>query len=156
MMVLARHELEFIEYLPWPGKFQKRALHVICKLEGQSVHIFAIHFQVTRSWKQLSLRNEQIMTLLKHLNNVKGAILLVGDFNAGTASNVLRKIENDLGLTSETSLLNYKRTWPSKAGVLGIQLDHFYHNDIVVLTDLELGPMLDSDHRPICSKLSFL
>jgi len=155
VMVLSKHELEFVEYLPWPGKFQKRAVHVICKFDGQAVHIFAVHFQVTRSWRELSLRNEQIVTLLDHLNNVEGAIILAGDFNAGTASNVLRKIENGSGLISEASLLNYKPTWPSRAGMLGIQLDHFYHNDIIVLTDLELGPVLDSDHRPICSKFSF-
>ena len=155
VMVLSKHELKFVEYLPWPGKFQHRAIHVTCELAGHALHIIAIHMQVTRSWRELATRDQQIATLVNYLKNIEAPVIVVGDFNAGTASNVLREIEDVSGFCNRESLLNYRATWPARAGHLGIQLDHFFYKN-VELAKPEIGPVLDSDHRPICSKFSFL
>ncbi len=155
VMVLSKHPLQLVEYLPWPGKFQERALHVICNVNGMSLHIFAIHVQVTRSWKQISLRDQQINTLVEKLNEIDQPVLVIGDFNAATGSNLLRDIERRTQMRNSESLLNYNSTWPAKAGVLGIQLDHIFSNEQIKLSMPELGPTLDSDHRPISVKFSF-
>ena len=153
VMVLSKFNLQLVEYLPWPGKYHKRAMHVICQLPEQVLHIIAIHLQVTRNWREIQIRNHQIDTLSDYVNNIKQALMVVGDFNAGTGSNVLRQIENTTALTSNESLLTYKRTWPAKAGICGIQLDHFYVNNKLTIDASSLGPILDSDHRPISTNL---
>lgn len=156
VMVLSKHEAELIEVLPWPGKYQQRALHVLCKLDGKPLHIFAIHIQVTRSWHEIDLRNQQIDTLVTEVNKLDQPVLIVGDFNAGTGSNVLRQIEKRANLNSADSLTKHKSTWPSKLGVLGVQLDHIYCNQHIIMSKLHVGPVLDSDHRPISSKFNFV
>ena len=155
VMVLSKNELELIEYLPWPGKFQQRAMHVVCKLNSKPLHILAIHLQVTRSWREVALRNQQIDTLIEKLNEIKQPVLVVGDFNAGTGSNVLRQFENRSSMCSHENLFNYKRTWPSRAGILGLQLDHFYCDTQIIMSEPMIGPVLDSDHRPISMRFIF-
>ena len=156
VMVLSKHKLTFVKYLPWPGKFQQRAMHVICELEGRALHIIAIHLQVTRRWNELARRDQQIDTLNEYLKSIDGPIMLVGDFNAGTASRVLREIKRRTGFFDRESLLTYQATWPSRLGCLGIQLDHIFFNNEIVLAKSKLGPVLDSDHRPIYTRFKFL
>ena len=156
VMVLSKHKLEFVEFLPWPGKFQQRALHIKCLLPDEVLHILAIHLQVTRSWKQIGPRDEQIATLVEKANSINQALMVVGDFNAATGSNVLTRIENKTALVANESLLNSHATWPVRAGALGIQLDHFYVNNKLMLGTPELGPVLDSDHRPISTRFRFV
>lgn len=149
VMVISRHELQLIEYIKWPGKFSERALHVTCNIQNHLIHLFAIHLQATRSWHEIELRNHQINLLLESTKNYKEAVMVIGDFNASTGSRVLRTIETKLNLKTSSTLLNYGPTWPAKAGLLGIKLDHFFvSNDLTVLRQ-QIGPKLDSDHRPV-------
>lgn len=53
VMVLSKHKLTFVEYLPWPSKFQQRALHVIAELEGWRVNIFAMHLQWVQRFQKI-------------------------------------------------------------------------------------------------------
>ena len=156
VMVLAKHKLEFVNYLIWPGKFQNRAMHAVCYLKGIKVNILAIHLQVTRTWKEIVLRDEQIETLTMTLASVHGPALVIGDFNSGIGSTVLRKIEKNTSLRSVGSLLNYLRSWPAGYGRLAIQLDHCYVNTMLAVTELKIGPRLDSDHRPIEAKIMLI
>ena len=149
VMIISRYELQFIEYVKWPGKFAERALHVTCSIQDCLIHLFAIHMQNTLSWHEVERRNQQIDSLYNSVKNCKEAVMVIGDFNAATGSRVLRTIETKIDLKTSSTLLNYQPTWPAKAGILGVQLEHFFtSNDLIVLKQ-QLGPKLDSDHRPI-------
>ena len=149
VMIISRHELQFIEYVKWPGKFAERALHVTCRIQDCLIHLFAIHLQVTRSWNEIELRDYQINLLLDSIKNCKEAVMVIGDFNAATGSRALRTIETKLDLKTSSTLWNYQPTWPTKAGLLGIQLDHFFVSSDLAVLNQQLGPKLDSDHRPV-------
>jgi endonuclease/exonuclease/phosphatase (EEP) superfamily protein YafD len=153
VMILAKHKLEFVNYLSWPGKFQHRAIHAVCYLKGIKINVLAIHLQVTRTWKEIVIRDEQIETLTTTLAGVNAPALVVGDFNSGVGSTVLRKIERNTSLRSVGSLLNYLSTWPAGYGQLAIQLDHCYVNMPLAVANIKIGPRLDSDHRPIEAKI---
>lgn len=148
-MIISRYELQLIEYIKWPGKFTERALHVTCSIQNCLIHLFAIHLQVTRSWHEIELRDYQINLLFESTKNYKEAVMVIGDFNAATGSRTLRTIETKLNLKTSGTLLNYRPTWPAKAGLLGIKLDHFLtSNDLTVLSQ-QSGPKLESDHLPV-------
>ena len=153
VMVLSKHKLEFVNYLAWPGKFQNRAMHVKCNINDLKVNILAIHLQVTRSWKEIELREKQIDMLKASLANIDGPVIVAGDFNSGIGSTVLRKIEKETNLRSLGSLLDYLRTWPANYGLLAIQLDHCYVKHSLVVSNIVMGPKLDSDHMPIMAKI---
>lgn len=156
VMVLSRYKCQLVEFLPWPGKFKQRAMHVICKLPEYDLHLFAIHLQVTRNWNEVVLRDQQLNVLIKAIREISQPVMLVGDFNAGTGSNVLRLIEQRLGLYSKVSLLDYKCSWPAGMGLLGLQIDHFYSSRDINMQHVELGPVLDSDHRPVSTRFGFV
>ena len=149
VMVLSRHKIKFIEYLNWPGKFSERALHLVCEIHEQTIHIIAIHMQVTRTWRQIELRDSQINCLLETLNGIAAPVVVVGDFNAGVGSRALVKIQKHSELKGKGSLVNYRSSWPSKCKMLGVQLDHVMVTGELIVTDSKLGPALESDHRPI-------
>ncbi len=149
VMIISRYELQFIEYVKWPGKFAERALHVTCSIQDCLIHLFAIHLQNTLSWHEVERRNQQIDSLFDSIKNCKEAVMVIGDFNAATGSRVLRSIETKIDLKASSTLLNYRPTWPAKAGILGIQLEHFFASSDLIVLNQQLGPKLDSDHRPI-------
>lgn len=149
VMVISRYKLQFIEYIKWPGKFAKRALHVTCSIHGRLIHLFAVHLQVTRIWHEVAIRNQQIASLSNSIKNCNDAVMVVGDFNAAPGSRVLNTIEKEIGLKISSTLLSYRPTWPAKAGILGIQLDHFFVSSNLHVLSQQPGPCLDSDHRPI-------
>ena len=156
VMLLSKHKLNFVGYLPWPGKFQQRALHVTTTLNNQSVHIIALHMQVTRSWKELALRNNQIDCLTETLASISGPVIVIGDFNAGIGASSLNKIKTRSNLLGYGNFWHYHPTWPSSLGLLGIQLDHILTRGGFAVKSVRAGPKLESDHRPICAELIFV
>ncbi len=156
VMVLSRYQCQLVEYLPWPGKFKQRAMHLICKLPEYDLHVFAIHLQVTRNWNEVLFRDQQLNVLINAIRGISQPVILVGDFNAATGSNVLRMIEQRLGLYSRASLLDYKCSWPVGMGFLGLQIDHFYSSRNINMQRVDLGPVLDSDHRPVTTKFGLV
>lgn len=149
VMIISRYELQLIEYIKWPGKFTDRALHVTCSIQNCLIHLFAINLQVTRSWHETDLRDYQINLLSESTKNYKEAVMVIGDFNAATGSRTLRTIETKLNLKTSGTLLNYRPTWPAKAGLLGIKLDHFFTSGDLTVLSQQPGPKLESDHRPV-------
>ena len=156
VMVIAKYELEFINYLQWPGKFNQRALHLTLKLDEKLINLIAIHLQVTRSWREIALRNEQIENLSKAIMNMQGEVILVGDFNANIGSRVLDVIRHKLHLNHNNSLWKFKPTWPTKVGLFGLQLDHIFTSSKVLLLEQQVGPHLESDHKPLTGLLSII
>ena len=156
VMVLSKHELEFVSYLPWPGKFQNRAMHVKCNINGRCINIIGIHLQVTRTWNEIGIRDQQIATLIASVSKLTDPVAVVGDFNASVGSSVLRRIQHKTGLQSNTSLCKYLGTWPANSGLLAIQLDHCLVKAPLAVTDMALGPRLDSDHKPVTADISWI
>lgn len=105
--------------------------------------------QVTRSWHEIELRDYQINLLSESTKNYKEAVMVIGDFNAATGSRTLRTIATKLNLKTSGTLLNYRPTWPAKAGLLGIKLDHFLTSGDLAVLSQQPGPKLESDHRPV-------
>ena len=155
VMLISKYELRLVNYLEWPGKFNHRAIHAVCNLGGQNVHIIAIHLQVTRSWREIKLRDQQINTLCNTVADISEPLIVMGDFNAATGSRVLRLIEKRCDVKGRSSLLNYSPTWPAGVKILGLQLDHFFTNNLLQKIKTSRGPSLDSDHCPITAQIKF-
>ena len=156
VMLISKYKLRLINYLEWPGKFNHRAIHAICNIDGHNVHIIAIHLQVTRSWREIKLRDQQVNALCSTVANISEPLIVMGDFNAAIGSRVLRVIEKCCGvIVGHSSLLNYLPTWPAGTGIMGLQLDHFLTNDNLRVVKINRGPKLDSDHRPITAQIKF-
>ena len=154
-MVIAKRPILEKKYLSWPGKFDNRAIHFSVQEQEQELHIIGIHLQVTRSSQELTPREEQISTLITCSRElVNKPLMIVGDFNAATGSRVLNRILRECELQVVNSLLRYQPTWPSKLKQFGIQIDQFLVSRHFYLEQIKLGPMTESDHRPLTARFS--
>ena len=153
-MVISRLPLEDFVYLDWPGKFSNRAIGFSIDHHGTRLHFIGLHLQVTRNSDEIRLREQQIASLIAHCNKLSTQpIIVCGDFNAAIGSRVLNRICQECSLVPANSLLNYKPTWPTRLGCMGVQIDHFLVGDKMSVGSTSLGPMTESDHRPLSINL---
>ncbi len=70
---------------------------------------------------------------------------MVGDFNAGPWSAGPRAFvaRNDI------FGVNTRATWPVWLGFAGIPIDHAFVSRDLRILDIETGPAIGSDHRPL-------
>ena len=74
-----------------------------------------------------------------------GPLVVVGDFNATPWSPALRTFLDELDLNG----LNVAATWPVWFGFAGIPIDHALVSENLIITHIETGPNIGSDHRPV-------
>lgn len=92
------------------------------------------------------VQDAQVDWLLDRLRDLPGPIILSGDFNAAPWSPLMARIMADAGL-SRLSVTG--PTWPSKALIVGIPIDHVLGGaGVGVAGSLVLGD-IGSDHRPV-------
>lgn len=86
---------------------------------------------------------EQISTLSKELEKIKGSVILAGDFNAVPWSHSVRRVEN----ASHTKVIDGVR-WSIRVGYIDLPIDHVLTSGFRV-SDISVGEDLGSDHLPI-------
>ncbi len=70
---------------------------------------------------------------------------MVGDFNATLWSAGLRAFLSDTGLHG----FDTRAAWPVWLGFVGIPIDHAFTSADLRILDIETGPDIGSDHRPV-------
>jgi len=90
-------------------------------------------------------RDRQLDAAADALWRLDGRLVVVGDFNATPWSPALRRFADDVGLHG----LNIAATWPVWFGFAGIPIDHALAGDELFITEIETGPDIGSDHRPV-------
>ncbi len=100
--------------------------------------------------RRLARRNEQFTIAGDILVDTDVPKLVVGDFNATPWSAGLRAFVSDNGLTG----FNTRATWPTWFGFAGIPIDHAFVSRNLRILDIETGPDIGSDHRPILISVS--
>jgi endonuclease/exonuclease/phosphatase (EEP) superfamily protein YafD len=87
---------------------------------------------------------EQISTLSKELEKIKGSVIVAGDFNAVPWSHSVARVEN----ASHTKAIDGIR-WSIKVGYIDLPIDHVLISDDFKISDIAVGEELGSDHLPI-------
>ena len=95
--------------------------------------------------QRLAWRNEQLAIAGDVLAEVDGPKIVVGDFNATPWSAGLRAFRSE----NELSGFNTRATWPIWLGFAGIPIDHAFVSRDLGILEIETGPDIGSDHRPI-------
>ncbi len=93
----------------------------------------------------MTARDRQLDSAADHLWLRDGPLVVVGDFNATPWSPALRTFLDELDLHG----LNVAATWPVWFDFAGIPIDHALVSENLIITHIETGPNIGSDHRPV-------
>ncbi len=110
-----------------------------------TLHVTGLHPWAPVTPRRLARRNEQLAMAGDILAQFDAPKLVAGDFNATPWSAGLR------AFLSQTRLIgfNTRATWPVWLGFAGIPIDHAFASRDLRILDIETGPNIGSDHRPI-------
>ncbi len=110
-----------------------------------TLHIAGLHLFPPVTPHRFARRNEQFGIAADILAEVATPRIVVGDFNATPWSAGLR------AFLSQTRLrgFNTRATWPVWFGFAGIPIDHAFASADLRILDIETGPDIGSDHRPV-------
>jgi len=97
----------------------------------------------------LAARDSYLLDLAELIAELRGPVIVAGDFNATPCSPTFRQFLS----TSQTSTAGgFPATWPSMLGPLGIPIDHVLARE-ARLTSLEAFPSVGSDHRALKAEI---
>lgn len=95
-------------------------------------------------------RDAQLRQAGDLLGALPGPMVATADFNATAWAPALQ----DFARRTSLGGFNLAATWPTPLGPVGIAIDHALVGRGVVITALETGPWIGSDHRPIVVDLA--
>ncbi len=110
-----------------------------------TLHITGLHVFPPITPRRFTRRNEQLAIAGDILAQLDAPRLVVGDFNATPWSADLRAFVSD----NDLSRVNARATWPVWLGFAGIPIDHALTSRDLRILDIETGPDIGSDHRPV-------
>jgi Endonuclease/Exonuclease/phosphatase family len=124
-------------------------------IAGGRVDVLAMHAPSPTSPGRTDLRNDMMTAAGEWANEVEGAHIVLGDFNATPMSHAFRTLRADADLADSASGRGWQPTWPRAAGWLGIPIDHLLHSGDLQTTKRQLGPSFGSAHRSLWVALEF-
>jgi len=104
-------------------------------------------------------RNRQLDLLGQYLQTVERPKIVIGDFNITMWSPYYQRFIRQTGLKNVRDGFGILPSWPTSAtygpvpgwmaGLLAIPIDHGLLSPELTVTDVQVGPNVGSDHRPV-------
>lgn len=132
------------------GRAEPRAVEVWLPLgDERSVTLLGIHPLSPTSEERALIGSAQIDWALGRLDEVRGPVVLAGDFNSSPWTYPFRQLTS-AGLRDTQRGWGLQTTFPATAHqLLRVSIDHVLVSPDVHVTDRRVGPPLGSDHLPV-------
>lgn len=121
---------------------------------SETITLISSHPTIPLSEYTYNARNEQLDSIVELLNQVSGAVVLLGDFNASPWDVHYRKLENGTGLRSVRQGFGVLPTWPTFMPFAMIPIDHALVSDGIGIVEARTGRRIGSDHLPLVVTLT--
>jgi len=129
-------------------------LHVEMIVNNKKVQIFGVHPYSPMSKFYENGRDQLLTNLFVYLRDVKGPVIVGGDFNLTQYSPMYKKVTKDSNLIDTATLLGTVNTWPTKLPeFLRIPIDQVFVSPDVRVFAKYTGPDTGSDHAPLIVEL---
>lgn len=149
LMMLSKLPLHAVGIHSLSDIFAERLMLARLDFAGQDIHIAAIH--ATKPYFDNFHRLEMIRAA-RLLAALDGPLILAGDFNASTLAPDMRMLLRRTGLASAG---REPATWPVRAGLLGVAIDHVYARPPLAITTLDRPPdALGSNHYGLMAEIA--
>ena len=130
-----------------PTFIMARFLH-----KGSNLTVLGTHLIYPLEKGTAELQMRQINSISKIVNDVKGALILTGDFNFSPWSFLHRRLIN--GTELERAEGGILASWISRSLPIRLPIDHTYFRSNRGSARMELGPNIGSDHLPIITDIN--
>jgi len=101
-------------------------------------------------------RNTLLAELGALAGQIDGPTVVLGDLNITRWSPHFRQLLDVGGLLDSTLGFGYQATWPDVFPAPVIPIDHVLISPDVSVVDRQIGPSIDSDHRPVIADLAII
>ena len=120
---------------------------------GYLLNLIGVQLLMPLPAYEARLQETELNGLATFANELNGPLLVIGDFNLTPYSSRFKKLLEKTDLNRASNGIN--PTYPAQVGLFGLPLDHTLFKGAIRL-DVNAGPFLGSDHRPIISTLIYL
>ncbi len=115
-------------------------------------HLVGVHltrpWPFQEQWGQIS----QTMALRDVVEELKGPVVVAGDFNSVSSARIGKQVRRDLGLHPAPG---FPGTWPAPLPApLGVTIDQVYASPDLAFVSRRLGRANGSDHRPVVTEFT--
>ena len=149
MVVYSRYPIsgEIVAELTGSTPLASSPVMVTARVEtpAGALYVTGLHVFPPITPRRFTRRNEQFAIAGDILAQLDAPKLVVGDFNATPWSAGLRTFISD----NDLSGVNTRATWPVWLGFAGIPIDHALTSRDLRILDIDAGPDIGSDHRPV-------
>lgn len=130
-----------------------RAAEVRVRWRDEEIAVIGVHLHWPVGPDASRMRNHELAALASHARQIDAPLLIAGDFNVTPWSTRLRDFAGDSGLADCARGHNLAPTWPAQFPPLQIRIDHCFASPEWRVVDVNSGPYLGSDHRPMVAEL---
>lgn len=118
-------------------------------LGGEAVELFAVHLFSPVKPSFARRRNEQLRELAARVRSASAPAIVIGDMNITPFSPYFTDFLRDSGLHDARRRSGFHVTWPTHPVPLWIPIDHCLVVPELLITGVEQGPDVGSDHYPL-------
>ena len=149
MAVFSKYPLDNIQTVYWDGVPNITGDLV---LNQEKVHFIASHTFSPISYNSFVKRNNHIKRLSEYLENKKGNVLAIGDYNAVPWDKNIVAFRDKSKLNDSRKSLT--PTFPSWS-ITGLPIDYIFHSDNLCCLDFSAISNTGSDHKGIIGHYKF-
>lgn len=135
LMMLSKTPLSAPTILTLSNIFEERMMLAQVNFQGEFVHVAAIH--TTKPYFD-AFQTTELTLAARVLTQMKGPLVVSGDFNASSLAPNVRQFLRSTGLRTAASW--EPATWPDWAGWLGVPIDHVYVRAPLQISSLQRLP----------------
>jgi len=121
--------------------------------QNETLHILGAHFENPIGDRASSIRDFQMKASALFLRPLKGATILIGDFNCTPYSTAFKTLKKQANLIDTRAKNKINASWPSFFLPLMIPIDHALISPDLRLKKRMLGADVGSDHKPLYIEL---
>lgn len=152
-LILSRHPLQDIRDTLPPPQYRRPMGAVRVSLADREFTLFPTHLSLPPLLEGRSRQPNEIKEIALAVNSVRGARLLVGDFNASTWGAIVTRVREEASLTA---LTGPGGTWPTFLPLhMGIPIDHVLTSSELVARTRNLVTVAGTDHRAVLAEIAF-
>ena len=133
----------------------RSAVRAEISIGGEKLTVWNVHPSTLKSQSELAARDHYLSVLAEKLDEERGPLLVMGDFNATRWEPQFRGVTRHGRLHEEASILALPTRMGVRSGLpfIGAGIDHVLTSRGNVLTGCTAGPPMGSDHRPVTCML---
>lgn len=126
------------------------------EVRGEKILVFVLHPHPPIFRAEAEANADLLSTVAASIRRDKRRVLVLADLNLTPWSAGFRRFCEDSGLLHARQGHGYRATWPDVIGPWwGIPIDHVLCTPPVHFDAAEVGPDINSDHRPLLVRLRF-